>query len=59
MGHKVGDKVTHPIPQSAALFGIGLQVKMFPGSEITWGLPMKACVGTWFSGLAKKKVSDT
>lgn len=42
MGHKVGDKVTHPIPQSAALFGVGLQVKMFPGVEITWGLPERA-----------------
>lgn len=35
MGHKVEDKVTHPIRQSAALLGVGLQVKMFPGSEFT------------------------
>lgn len=26
MGHKVGDKVTHPIPQSVASSGVGLQV---------------------------------
>lgn len=57
MGHKVGDKVTHPIRQSAALFGIWLQVKMFPGSAITWSLPVRGPdLGTCqFSLLAKKK----
>ncbi|CAG5908727.1 unnamed protein product [Menidia menidia] len=29
----MGDKVTHPIAQSTAQFGVGLQVKMSPGSE--------------------------
>ena len=37
-GHKVGDRVTHPIPQSTAALGVGLQVKMSPGFEIMWCL---------------------
>lgn len=31
MGHKVGDKVTHPIPQSAGRLGVQLQLKSFLG----------------------------
>lgn len=57
MGHKVGDKVTHPIPHCAALFWIGLQVQMFPGSgdhvgNLTLG---PTCMGMLFSLLARKE----
>lgn len=45
MGHKVRDKVTHPIPQSTALFGIGLQVKNVSKLRDHMGPPSKGPCG--------------